>query len=569
MKKIFMYVFAGAVFLNTSCMDLDLNPLSEGSSENWYSTEAEVQLAVNELFREVFWVKDKDLWSDDISFRGEISATEDLAPMIGSTLNSENATVKTLWNNNYKAISRTIKVIENLDKVSGTVSAENLKKYEANARFVRAAMYSRLIQHWGDVPFYLNSITLEASYAMGKTDKAEVLKAIYEDFDFAANNLPVKYASSENAYASKGAALAMKARIALYMGDYAVAKKAAQDCMDLKVYALNSDFRNQFLTSTKNTSETIFAIPRSVELGKYEAETKYYIPRNVGGFGSRNPSYELFSAFLCEDGLPIDESPLYNPKLPFQNRDPRFKESFVEFGERWLNVTFQPHPDTLSVRNFKTGTMIKNNDNRANNINAPFNGLLMKKGIDEDYSDDYMASADIVVMRYADVLLMFAEAKIELGELDQEAVDAMNTVRARAYKTNITNTSAYPALVIGSQAKMISDLRFERRMELAFEGLRYMDLLRWKLAEKVLNTPIYGMLDVAELRTRVVKNGLWFFPGIPAVDENSLTDFSAIADKGLLKLYANRKFQADKNYLWPIPASEITINSNIKQNPNY
>src|SRR5690606_21145108 len=134
------------------------------------------------------------------------------------------------------------------------------------------------------------------------------------------------------------------------------------------------------------------------------------------------------------------------------------------------------------------------------------------KGIDEDYSDDYMASADIVVMRYADVLLMYAEAKIELGELDQSVIDAMNTVRARAYKTSVTNTSAYPALTLGTQAKMRSDLRFERRMELAFEGLRYMDIIRWRLAEKVLNTPIYGMLDVATLRTSVVNAGLWFFP---------------------------------------------------------
>lgn len=562
-------LFASIALVFSACSDLDLNPLSEGSSENWYSTEVEVQLAVNDLFREVFWAKDKDLWTDDLSFRGEISATEDLAPMVASTLNSSNATVNTLWGNNYKAISRAIKVLENLERVSNKVSQPTLVRFEANARFVRAAMYSRLIQHWGDVPFYLNSIDLETAYKMQKTSKAEILKAIYADFDYAALHLPLRYSNTENAYATKGAALALKARIALYMGDYAVAKKASQDCIDLKAYTLNSDFRSQFLSSVKNTSETVFALPRSVELGKYEAETKYYIPRNSGGFGSRNPTYSLFSAFLCADGLPIDESPSYNPKKPFENRDPRFKETFVELGTRWLSIQYQPHPDTLNVMNYKTGAMIKNNDNRANNVNAPFNGLMMKKGIDEDYSDDYMASSDLVVMRYADVLLMNAEAKIELGELDQSVVDALNTIRARAYKVPVGNTAAYPAITMGSQAKMRSALRFERRMELAFEGLRYMDLIRWKLAEKVLNTPIYGMLDVAELRTKVVKTGLWFFPGTPQIDENSLSDFSAIAGGGLLKQYGIRKFDPAKNYLWPIPASEILMNKTLIQNPNY
>jgi hypothetical protein len=569
MKKIYMLLFAATLLLGSACSRLDLNPLSEGSSENWYSTEVEVQLAVNDLFREAFWAKDKDLWSDDLSFRGEISATEDLAPMLASTLNAENATIKTLWANNYKTISRAIKVIENLDKVSGKVSQPNLIRFEANARFVRAAMYSRLIQHWGDVPFYLNSINLEEAYQTPKTSKAEILKAIYADFDYAATHLPLRYTATENAYATKGAALALKARIALYMGDYATAKKASQDCIELKVYTLNADFRSQFLSSVKNTSETVFALPRSVELGKYEAETKYYIPRNSGGFGSRNPDYGLFSSFLCADGLPIDKSPLYNPKKPFENRDPRFKETFVELGTRWLNITFQPHPDTLNVMNYKSGIMIKNNDNRANNVNAPFNGLMMKKGIDEDYSDDFMASPDLVIVRYADVLLMYAEAKIELGELDQSVVDAMNTIRARAYKVAPTNIAAYPSITLGSQAKMRSTLRFERRMELAFEGLRYMDIIRWKLAEKVLNTPIYGMLDVAELRTKVVRTGLWFFPGIPQIDENALPDFSAIAASGLLKQYGLRRFDPAKNYLWPIPASEILVNKNIVQNPNY
>ena len=561
MKKIIIYILTGLLF--TGCSKLDLQPLSQGSSENWYSTETEFEMAVNDLFREVFWPRDNDLWSDDLSFRGEVNA------MVAGTLNAETGTVESRWNDDYKAIARATKIIENIEKVRGMISDAKLLQYEANAKFVRAARYADLISHWGDVPLLKNTLTLEEAYQQGRSSREDVLNFIYEDYDFAIANLPQSYGSAGNRYGTKGAALALKARIALYMQDYTTARDAAKACIDLNQYTLHPDFRTQFLTSTKNSPETIFAIPRSVELGFFEDETKYYISRLAGGFGSRNPTYGLFSAFLCEDGKPIDESPLYDPKNPFANRDPRLTETFVEHQTPWLGFIFNPHPDTLDVLNVKTGAKVRNNDNRARNINAPFNGLLMKKGIDEDYSDDFRASPDLVVARYADVLLMYAEAKIELNELDNTVTDAINQVRARAYKKPVASVSEYPAVTLQDQGTMRKELRFERRMELALEGLRYMDLMRWRLAEIVFNTPEYGMLDVAELRTRVVQQGLWFFPGVPEVDENTLADFTDIFDAGLLKLYGIRSFDAGKNYLWPIPAKDVLINSNIKQNPNY
>ncbi len=561
MKKVIISILTGLLF--ASCSKLDLQPLSQGSSGNWYSTETEFEMAVNDLFREVFWPRDNDLWSDDLSFRGEVNA------MLSGTLNAETGTVESRWQDNYKAIARATRIIENIDKVRGQIGDAKLLQYEANAKFARAARYADLIAHWGDVPLLKNTLSLEEAYQQGRTNKEEVLAFIYEDYDFAATNLPESYVGNGNRYGTKGAALALKARIALYMKDYVTARDAARACIDLNEYTLHPDFRTQFLTSTKNSPETIFALPRSVELGFFEEETKYYISRLAGGFGSRNPTYGLFSAFLDKDGLPIDESVIYDPKNPFDNRDPRLLETFVKHSTPWLGFFFQPHPDTLDVYNVRTGAKVRNNDNRARNINAPFNGLLMKKGIDEDYSDDFRASPDLIIVRYADVLLMYAEAKIELDEIDNSVTDALNQVRARAYKTPVANVGAYPAIQLQDQASMRRELRFERRMELALEGLRYMDLIRWRLAEKVFNTPEYGMLDVAELRTKVVQKGLWFFPGIPEIDENTLADFSDIFNAGLLKLYGIRSFDASKNYLWPIPAKDVLINSNISQNPNY
>src|SRR5690606_14021687 len=153
MKKIILYILTGLLF--ASCSKLDLQPLSEGSSENWYSTETEFEMAVNDLFREVFWPRDNDLWSDDLSFRGEVNA------MVAGTLNAETSTVESRWNNDYKAIARATKIIENIEKVRGTISDAKLLQYEANAKFVRAARYADLISHFGDVPLLKNTLTLE------------------------------------------------------------------------------------------------------------------------------------------------------------------------------------------------------------------------------------------------------------------------------------------------------------------------------------------------------------------------------------------------------------------------
>jgi hypothetical protein len=164
---------------------------------------------------------------------------------------------------------------------------------------------------------------------------------------------------------------------------------------------------------------------------------------------------------------------------------------------------------------------------------------------------------------------MYAEAKTELGEIDQDMLDAsINKVRARAYKVAVTDKTKYPAVASTDQAAVRKAVRIERRMELALEGRRYEDLIRWKLAEKLLSKDIYGMLDPADLRTKVVKPGLWFFPQTPAIDEDGDADFETMYNAGLVKLCAVRNFPAHQ-YLWPIPTKEILINPNLSQNPGY
>lgn len=546
-----------------ACNNLDLNPLSEGSSENWYSTEDEIAMAIKDLYRLDFWTKDADSWTDNWTERETTTA------ITNATIDSQSGIASSWWTLSYKAIARANTILLNLDKGKVDISKEKLDKFKAEARFLRACQYSNLISHFGDVVYYTDVLDLEKSFTLSRTDKNIILKAIYDDYDFAASKLPTNYGSSELKRATKGAALAMKARIALYMGDWTIARDAAKACIDLGVYKLYSDFGTLFLSKTRNTEEAIFSIPRSVALGISQSGLNVYIPRNAGGLGLANPSWDLFCSFLCSDGLPIDKSSLYNPREPFKNRDPRCNKTIVEFQSAHLGFIYQPHPDSLKILNLNTGKYQTNNDNRAVIQYASYNGLLWKKGIDLDWSDDFKTETEQIIVRYADVLLMFAEAKIELKEIDQSVLDAINQVRARAYGVTLNQTNSYPAVTTTDQVALRKTLRVERRMEFAWEGLRYMDIIRWKLADKVLNNPIYGMLDPAELKSKIVNMGLWFFPQVPAIDEDGIADFTAMYNAGLIKRLAVRKFDASKQYLWPIPSKEILINSNLKQNPGY
>ena len=568
MKKyicLILFIFAAL----TACDELDLYPLSEGSSETWYSNKSEIEMSLNDLYREVFWIfprswgDDPGAWTDDWTARNTTSS------ITGGTVTGEWSFAINLWRNSYKAISRANTVIINLDKVKDEIPQETLDRFAAEARFARASMYSRLIFYFGDVVYFTENVDIDDAFTMGRTDKNTILQDIYADYDYAISNLPESY-GSDTKRATKGAAMGLKARIALYNSDWATAREEAQACMDLDVQ-LFPDFRDLFLSKIKNPDEILFAIPRSAELDVSftTPPISNTITRTAGGWGSFNPSWDLLAAFLCTDGLPIDESPLFNPREPFDNRDPRCAESIVTFQTNHLGYMYQPHPDSVEVWDFTSGAYTYNHDTRSNKQYASFNGLVWRKGVDEDWSDNKRADNDAVVIRYADVLLMYAEASIESGQIDQSVLDAINMVRARAYGVGIGDTGSYPAVTTTDQAELRKALRIERRMEFALEGLRYSDLIRWRLAEKALTTTIYGMLDPADLAATVIPLGLWFWSETPQVDEDGIADFTPMYDAGYCKILALRKFDATKQYLWPIPSKEILINENLQQNPGY
>lgn len=571
MKTKLFLIIVVCIFTFNACVDLDINPLSEGSSENWFNSDDQFEMSVYRLFHIDFWysLSDQDLHksTDDWSQR-EVSTF-----ITNSTINGQTGTVVNEWYKHYRAIAAANLILENISEAQneGNIPENRINFYAANARFVRAAKYSKLIFLFGDVPFYTNVLNVDEAFTLSRTNKNEILQEIYKDFDFAIDHLPLIYGSSESKLITKGAALGMKAQIALYMEDYEVARDAAKECIDLGIYALHPDFEELFHNKTKNSSEAVFNLPMSSELEVFEdrTNTRACIPRTAGGFGSYGPDWQLFASYLCTDGLPIDESPLFNPREPFENRDPRCTKTILEFGRKWFGFTFSPHPDSIKIMNWNTGKLVTNKDNRVNDIFARYNGLLWAKTVDEDDLDTF-ADPDVLLLRYADVLLYYAEAKIELGEIDETVLKAMNQVRARAYEVDFSETSLYPAITTTNQSELRKILRTERQMEFAKEyHHRYCDLIRWRLAEKVLNAPRYGMLNPQELVEKVVRKGLWFWPETPQIDEDGVADFSSMYEKGLIRILGPRSFDVSKQYLWPIPTKEILINPNLTQNPGY
>jgi hypothetical protein len=158
-------------------------------------------------------------------------------------------------------------------------------------------------------------------------------------------------------------------------------------------------------------------------------------------------------------------------------------------------------------------------------------------------------------MRYAEILLIYAEAKIELNQIDQTVLDAINKVRARAYGVPVSATTLYPVITTTDQAALRHILRRERRVEFALEGRRYLDLLRWKIVEKAFNKKIVGVpKDKAD----------YPFAGTPVFDQDDIPSYDAFISK--LTVPDTRFFNPEKHYLWPVPFAETSLNPNLLPN---
>lgn len=596
-----------------SCADLDLDPTMQVPTKDWYANYTEYLQAATNLISDSFYPIDDITWSDDMISRDGTSA------FVNGSLTANDGTVASRWAAHYKCITRAMKLKAQLQYATerGLTQAQ-IKQLLGESYFAIGFSYGMLATYWGDVPLYKQEIALDDAYKLARSPKADVLSYAYNCLDSAAALLPATY--DGDIRPTCGAAWAFAMRFALYQSDWQRAADYAKKVMDLGVYGLNATYTALFHNPSSN--EYIWRLQGNQEHMHSVyifGNIRNYLSRKSGGYSACIPTLDLLCAYTCTDGKTIDKSPIYNPKDPFANRDPRLFKSIQPFKTKYssdnaqyeaakkngtfaskypdylfLGYEYTPNPYATQLYNATNKQMESNSDSKAVSEYASYTGLTMRKYVSIEWTNwgNTFGSAynAYPYLRYAEVLLSYAEAMNELGKCTQEVLDAtVNKVRARAYYG--TGDNSYPRVKMTTQADVRRAIRIERRMEFAFESLRYRDLLRWHIADKVFTQPAWVLsrswsgspqwngktgsesnVTLSEDFQRLLTNwdnGNFPVGGIPTVDENGIPDLSGMAAKGYIEKFSQPSFDKDKNYLWPIPYDDILVDKNLKQNPNY
>ena len=574
MKKINLIILAFSMVLILSCNKDYLNrfPESDPNSATYYTTADQLTLAINAAYNNLSYQQ------DGFPYQMQLEGTSDLvwqrpttdAQTIGLGQHTSNTTmIRTIWTQSYIGIGRCNALLENMIKAKSVTTAAQYSRIEGEAKFLRAYYYGTLISLYGDVPLVVKSMPTEESY-LARTPKAEVLNAIFSDLDSAAAKLPLSYTGTDIGRATKTSALAFKSRIALYNAKWDVAAAASKAVIDLGYHALYPNYRNLFMYVGENSRESILAFDYKLTI-RTNAAPQNNQARNSSGFSGLIPTRALADSYECTDGLTIDKSTLYSTADPFKNRDPRMRQTLLGDGDTWFgaggitfNMTF--HPDSTTCSRY-TPSFAKIPNLEVTNAFSSYSGFIMKKYLDpQDIAVPNQSELAFMLIRYAEVLLNYAEAKIELNQIDASVLNAINLVRARGYGVAATQTTLYPAIKTTNQTELRAIVRRERKIELAGEGLRVFDIRRWNIAEKVMNGILFG---------KAMNKAIYYSLPKPTLDENSspgYTSFTSLLSVvGNFKIMDNPRVFKSHNLLWPIPQAELDVNKNpgFKQNPGY
>lgn len=450
-KSIYVVALAGALL---SCEDfLDKQPLDKLSSDTFWTTTKDADKALtaayaslrNSTFSAVPAqgpCTELEYLSDNAIVRGTGGAPLNIQQ--GGINVSTGGILNDMWTNSYKGIAAANYFLDNFDRVKDLYSEADFNKMKAEALFLRTFFYNELVVHYGDVPLMLACAKLGDGYdKKPRTPRADVVSQMLEDIDFAIKWLPnIAY---KDGHAVQGSAVVLKCRILLNDQRYSDVAKLAGDYIhdENNPFELADDYAGIFFGKQENNPEIMFSV-------QFKAPDDFHaLDQMVGSRMTIFPSQNLRDAY--EEG------------------DPRIKMTMYELGDPWPN-------------NEKTGKF-EADGNKAEGL-IPFTNLAFKKYVNPNVAvpkASTLSDQHIIKMRYADLLLMYAEAMFESGQGDDPlALKALNDVRGRegvkmAAKTELTREI----------------IRNERRVELAYEGIRYYDIIRWNIAKDVIPTVVY------------------------------------------------------------------------------
>lgn len=480
-SKIYISLLFSLTLSSCSKEFLDLKPISSATYDNFYRTADDFRNAINGAYASL---QSGGVFGNSYVF-GDVASDNTVPPASGSVTDQDefdrfyirttNPFISGRWNDSYSAIARFNTILEKIGPVSIDETLKN--RYIAETKFLRALVYFNLVRTFGDVPLVLKSISNpDEGYEYGRSPKADVYAQIEKDLTEAEGVLPVSYATADIGRATKGAAKALLGKVYLTEKKYAQAAAKLKEVIDLGVYDILPNYADVFKVSNKNNKESVFDVQyKSGGAGEGNSWPNSFAPENsgnaviaFGGGGNNQPTADLINSY-----------------------EPGDKRKDASLATSYVNASGQTIPYNFVKKYYDTPAT--NGDNGNN----------------------------IPVIRYADVLLMYAESLNEVGyQANGDAFTYLNKIRNRAGLASKT------AADIPTQQAFRLAMEQERRVEFAFEGQRWYDLVRTDRAIPVLNSK--------KDQIRLVN----------VLTENNLVD--------------------------PIPQSQIDINkSKIQQNPGY
>lgn len=543
------------IFVSCNKEYLERFPLDSPSNETFLTNEVELDMAVTGAYNGL-WYHPSGVgipfaitfdYASDIGWERN---TTDLQALGLGLVDADNGFTGGFWTAFYRGIARCNNIMEKAEPLKEVVPEETYNRLLAETRFLRAYYYFYLNELYGGVPLITKPVSLAESQTPRAT-KEEVTDFILAELDAITPSLLTETKVTNKGRANQGAALALKSRVALYNERWQIAADAAQEIINNGIYQLHPKFDELFLYEGENSNEIIFAVQYMKGQQVHPIPAQFY-SRIAKGFSNKIPVQSLVDSYECTDGLAIDKSPLYNPKKPFENRDPRLDYTIVLPQTRFINYMFETHPDSLMTWNYNTipPTRVSNTD--VTNAYATFSGYLWRKYADVADKDDRSDSElNVTLFRYAEVLLNYAEAKVELNQIDQTVYDAINAVRQRP-------SVEMPPIAGGkSQQDLRYIIRKERKYEFAAEGLRFFDIRRWNIAHEVMPGKLLGRVQDA------------FLTSAPRIDENGTPHYENVSNSDQMRVIETRIFDKERDYLWPIPRLETEVNLTLVQNPGY
>jgi len=547
--------YTGALLmLALGCKGLDLGPKDQVSDASFWKTPDQFRLAANDFYWRLLGAQNYTELNSDIATGSGNSVMSSLSN--GSFLPQANDTV---WDNSYAGIRATNYLLQ---KAQESGLGSQIDRWVGEALFFRAYNYWTLVKRYGGVPLITKvlDVTSPEVYATRSTQQ-EVIDFIIADLDNAIPKLlkQSQLSAAEMGRVTQGAALALKARAALYQGTWlkyhaegsptamiADAIAAAEQLIASSEYGLYTDhgtdssYKFLFILQGDDSKEVILA-------------KRYYAGRATHNwtrelwFNYMIPTKKLADMYLCKDGLPITISPQFQgydslETTEFQNRDPRMAQTFIVPG----TTVHQENGFNPVIPGF-SGT------------NATRTGYMLRKFLDEtDDAAHFVGQYDFKEFRYGEVLLNLAEALFERDGVISDG-DLNRTIGALRRRVGMPDSSATNAFVNSNGLNMLTEIRRERTVELAFEGFRRDDLRRWKTAETEMPQALRGVKFVGtEYQQRD--------PGL-VIGTDIQVDAGGFV---VSELAASRQFVVPKHYLNPIPLQQIQLSKGtLTQNPGW